>query len=103
MDVVRSTNAENHSADTNEIDNGKICLTPDCVHSILKKIDFKVDPCEDFYGFACGNFIKENRVPDEKTSKGTTEEIQSEVRRQLKLLMTEGKDAKTLYIGQAAI
>lgn len=30
------------------------------VESILSKVDFTVDPCEDFYSYACGSYVKDN-------------------------------------------
>lgn len=47
-----------------------ICLTASCVkiaNSILDKVDLDVDPCEDFYSFACGNFIKNTAIPEDKS------------------------------------
>ncbi|XP_042882066.1 endothelin-converting enzyme homolog [Penaeus japonicus] len=40
-----------------------MCLTEECIHaasSILKSMDPAVDPCEDFYTYACGGWIKDN-------------------------------------------
>lgn len=48
-----------------------ICLTKGCVQaacSILGNMDEQVNPCDDFYEFACGSFIKNTIVPSEKTS-----------------------------------
>ena len=45
------------------------CLTKDCIsasHRLFKHMDFSVDPCEDFNKFACGNFISEQSIPDDK-------------------------------------
>ena len=33
---------------------------------LIKSMDETVDPCSDFYNFACGNFIKERVLPDHK-------------------------------------
>ena len=35
---------------------------------ILDKLDERVDPCDDFYKFACGSFIEKTVIPDDKTS-----------------------------------
>ncbi|XP_043215661.1 neprilysin-2-like isoform X17 [Amphibalanus amphitrite] len=48
-----------------------ICLTKGCVQaacSILNNMDEQVNPCDDFYQFACGSFIKNTVIPSEKTS-----------------------------------
>ena len=43
----------------------------ECVEAaaeVLAKVDLTVDPCEDFYQFACGNYIKNSVIPDDKES-----------------------------------
>ena len=37
-------------------------------NELLKQMDKSVDPCEDFYLYACGNFIKNTKIPDDKSS-----------------------------------
>ena len=36
-------------------------------NELLKQMDKSVDPCEDFYLYACGNFIKNTKIPDDKS------------------------------------
>ena len=52
----------------------RLCLTRDCVSfadSILDSIDFEADPCQDFYQFACGGWIKKHPIPVGHSNWGT--------------------------------
>ena len=51
-----------------------MCLTKGCVKAaadLIQWMDDTVDPCSDFYDFACGGFIRETVIPDHKTSYGS--------------------------------
>jgi len=43
-----------------------VCTSADCVEAaaeILNSIDPEIDPCEDFYGFACNGWIQNHPIP----------------------------------------
>jgi predicted metalloendopeptidase len=54
---------------------------------LLKKIDKSVDPCEDFYSFACGKFEQDTVIPDDKSSVTTFSLISDKVTEQLRKLI----------------
>ena len=59
------------NANNNNNNKSKVCLTKACISSannILRNIDTKTDPCEDFNRFSCGTFIDTKRIPDDQTS-----------------------------------
>uniref|UniRef100_A0A8C2SBK8 Endothelin-converting enzyme 1 n=1 Tax=Capra hircus TaxID=9925 RepID=A0A8C2SBK8_CAPHI len=51
-----------------------VCLSEACISvtsSILSSMDPTVDPCQDFFTYACGGWIKANPVPDGHSRWGT--------------------------------
>uniref|UniRef100_A0A673CIB2 Endothelin-converting enzyme 1 n=1 Tax=Sphaeramia orbicularis TaxID=375764 RepID=A0A673CIB2_9TELE len=50
-----------------------LCLTEPCItvsSAIMGALDRTVDPCHDFYNFACGGWVKSNPLPEGKSRWG---------------------------------
>lgn len=46
------------------------CVTEECTYSaarIIAAIDTSIKPCDDFYQFTCGNFIKNTIIPEDES------------------------------------
>ncbi|CAK9297953.1 unnamed protein product [Gordionus sp. m RMFG-2023] len=46
---------------------GNVCLTPQCVEiaaSLLSSMDATLDPCDNFYEYACGKWDREHVIPE---------------------------------------
>ena len=66
---------------------GEVCLTKGCVKTaanLINSIDESVDPCQDFFHFACGNYIKETEIPDHKSKYGTFYKLAETLNRRLR-------------------
>jgi len=70
------------------------CLTPSCVlasSDIIKMMNASADPCDDFYEFACGNFLEETVIPDHKTRVGTFSILRDKLNERLRTLFESDK------------
>ncbi|KAF5303211.1 hypothetical protein FQA39_LY10124 [Lamprigera yunnana] len=95
-DVIHTEALQDDRRSTNSIQNQDItknvCLTPGCIHTashILKNMDPNVDPCDDFYQFSCGNFIKSTNIPDDKSSVTSFSVISDLLQEQLRTMIEE--------------
>jgi len=65
-----SLTSQDPQATTNSLSNDDYCFTKGCIQTaadLLDKLDETADPCDDFYQFACGSFIEETVIPDDRT------------------------------------
>jgi len=88
--VLQKNTPSTNEATSKNYDN--ICLTKGCIHSaskVLDAMDPTVEPCDDFYYFACGNFVKNTNIPDEKISVNTFSIIGDRLQEQLRTLVSE--------------
>lgn len=70
--------------------NDDVCTTPVCElesENILAKLDENVDPCDDFYRFACGNFLNSTVIPDDKTSVEAFTILDDKLKEQLNVIL----------------
>lgn len=56
---------------------------------MINNLDRSIDPCENFYRFACGKFLKEAIIDDTKTSQTTFHTIHDSLLKNLRMILTE--------------
>ncbi|CAF4895993.1 unnamed protein product [Pieris macdunnoughi] len=69
-----------------------LCLSGTCIYTaseVIKGLDETINPCEDFYEFACGGWIKNNPIPEGKSNWGIFSQI--ELQNQLIIKTAMGK------------
>ncbi|XP_017564510.1 neprilysin isoform X1 [Pygocentrus nattereri] len=90
---------------------GGVCTTADCTQSasrLIENMDTSVDPCENFYQYACGGWLKKNIIPETSSRYSTFDILRDELEVVLKGVLEREDDgtgagssalakAKTLY------
>jgi len=69
-----------------------ICTTTACQTAgklIRDNVNSSVDPCDDFYAFACGGWMATHNMPPEKSRTGNFDELSEELQKNLKEELSE--------------
>ena len=81
-----------------EGDDDELCTSKECVlaaANLLKDMDTSVDPCQNFYRYSCGGYIKKNPIPQESPSLSVIGSMQTATHFQLsQSLQYESGDGK---------
>lgn len=68
------------------------CETPGCIEAatkIINYIDESLDPCENFYQFACGTYLKNTPIPADKVTVDAFSNVRDLVEEQLRIVLNE--------------
>lgn len=83
----------------------EVCNTPGCVKAasaLIENMDPSVDPCQDFYQFACGGFVEKVKIPDDRSSKSQFGVIDEKLTEQLRdILESEDMPDDSKVVKQA--
>lgn len=71
-------------------DDYDICDSPVCMQRammIKTSIDLCVDPCEDFYSYACGDWTRNHTIPESKSSLASFDILRNELNEDLRRIL----------------
>lgn len=65
----------------------EVCTTAVCEERaklVLQSLDDNVDPCDDFYGYVCNNWMRSNPVPDDRARFSSFDSLRIKLQQRLK-------------------
>eukprot|EP00095_Tigriopus_kingsejongensis_P007986 snap_masked-scaffold269_size230758-processed-gene-0.4 protein:Tk07986 transcript:snap_masked-scaffold269_size230758-processed-gene-0.4-mRNA-1 annotation:"PREDICTED: neprilysin-2" len=84
---------------------GQVCNSQGCVraaHNILENRDPTVNPCDDFYQYACGGFEERIRIPDDRTSRSQFSLIDDDLDEQLRDILEKNATESESFVFKMA-
>ncbi|XP_038219247.1 endothelin-converting enzyme homolog [Zerene cesonia] len=90
-----------------------LCLSGTCIYTaseVIKALDETQNPCDDFYQFACGGWVKNNPIPEGKSNWGIFSQIELQnqliiktAMEKINLNVTTGAEAKARIYYDACV
>ncbi|CAG2114561.1 unnamed protein product, partial [Medioppia subpectinata] len=89
--------------------NANLCLTTDCITAasdLLKSMDRTVDPCDDFFDYACGGWTQFNTIDEDESRTDTFTVMRNDLTDKIRIILetpvadnetNTTKKAKILY------
>ncbi|KAI2799808.1 NEDD8 protease nep2 [Blomia tropicalis] len=72
--------------------NRRICQTGACREAgkaLYESINFTVNPCDDFFQYACGRWIEKNPIPDDKSRIGTFNKLDDQLNQEMRTILED--------------
>lgn len=85
-----------HVDGINNVPSNDICTSEGCVRSsarIMSMLDEKVSPCDDFFEFSCGNYMKYHTIPADETRIDAFTDMRRHNELRMKFLLENGFDS----------